>query len=218
MSTTLLDRKAVPVWRPSDPSAVLSRTLDRGGVLAVPTGSSYALAADPASSAGVERVFRIKRRPPSRPLPVVFAEPVHLESLGVRFPEEGLGGLERAWPGGLSVVLPCRPGIAAGAGSSSLAVRIPGNRRLRELLLELGRPLTATSANRSGEPPISTPAGLVSLLAGHDAVIVDGGASPGGEPSTLVRLAGDVAEVLRVGRVPIERLRELAPGLEIRRP
>ena len=61
-------------------------------------------------------------------------------------------------------------------------MRVPDHERLRELLAALGHGLTATSANRSGEPPILDPAGVAELLAGEDAVVVDGGALPAGPP------------------------------------
>jgi tRNA A37 threonylcarbamoyladenosine synthetase subunit TsaC/SUA5/YrdC len=83
---------------------------------------------------------------------------------------------------------------------------VPDHGRLRELLAALGHGLTATSANRSGEPPILEPAGVAELLAGEDAMVVDGGALPGGPPSTLVAIEKDGLVVLRTGRFPAERL------------
>ena len=76
------------------------------------------------------------------------------------------------------------------------------------LLAALGLALTATSANRSGEPPALDPAAAAGLLAGTDSMVVDGGALPGGPPSTLVAIEGDGLVVLRTGRFPSERLWE----------
>jgi tRNA A37 threonylcarbamoyladenosine synthetase subunit TsaC/SUA5/YrdC len=76
------------------------------------------------------------------------------------------------------------------------------------LLAALGHGLTATSANRGGEPPIVDPAALADLLAGEDAMVVDGGVLPGGPPSTLVAIEGDRVVVLRSGRFPAERFEE----------
>jgi len=215
VNTITLERGSVAVWDLADSPRLVAEVLDRGGVLAVPTGSSYALAADPTHAAGVGLIYEIKQRPPSEPLPVVVGDPSRLEELGVSC-ESGLGGLESAWPGALTVVLPCNPGIPAAAGKASLAVRVPGDRRLRELLSKLGRPLTATSANQTGGVPLTNPAALQTLLSGHDAVIVNAGPCVGGAPSTLVRFDGESAQVLRTGRISVSRLREMAPGLEIR--
>jgi tRNA A37 threonylcarbamoyladenosine synthetase subunit TsaC/SUA5/YrdC len=100
--------------------------------------------------------------------------------------------------------------LPASAGSAKLAVRVPGHPRLLRLLQEIG-PLTATSANRSGEDPVLDPGGAVSLVGGENAVLVDDGRLPGGPPSTMVALEGDRARILREGRVSSDRLARLAP-------
>jgi L-threonylcarbamoyladenylate synthase len=89
-------------------------------------------------------------------------------------------------------------------------VRIPAHAGLRGLLAALGRPLTATSANRSGEPPVLDPDEAVRLLASEDAAVVDGGRLRGGAPSTLVRFgAGGEIEVLREGAVAAAEARRV---------
>ena len=90
-------------------------------------------------------------------------------------------------------------------------MRVPGA-RLRELLAAVG-PLTATSANLAGEPPLLAPRDLASLLRGHEATIVDAGTLGGGLPSTLVDLSGAAPRVLREGRFPVARFLELFPVL-----
>jgi L-threonylcarbamoyladenylate synthase len=205
--------RAVRRWRWGDESDLLLKTLRRGGVIAVPTGSSYALAADPSSDRGVAAVFRIKRRPADKPLPVVIPALEALGSLGVRVPDGGLWGLERAWPGALSILLPCPPDLPAACGSGRLAIRIPGHERLRILLVALGMGVTATSANRSGQAPALEPDEVLEILAGEDAVLVDDGNLDGGEPSTLVEVRDGRAEILRPGRVGRRELVRLAPAL-----
>jgi L-threonylcarbamoyladenylate synthase len=200
-------------WRWGDDSFVLLETLRRGGVLAVPTGSSYALAADPTSQGGVATVFRIKRRPADKPLPVVVPGLEALARLGIDLPVGGLWGLEGAWPGPLSILLPCPPDLPAACGSGRLAVRIPGHEKLRVLLAALGMGVTATSANRSGEAPVLEPDGAAELLSGEDAVLVDDGRLAGGAPSTLVEVREGRAEIVRHGRVGRRELVRLAPGL-----
>jgi tRNA A37 threonylcarbamoyladenosine synthetase subunit TsaC/SUA5/YrdC len=91
-------------------------------------------------------------------------------------------------------------------------VRVPEHAALRQLLGDLGHGLTATSANRSGGEPIVDPAEAAALLAGVDAVVVDGGILPGGPPSTLVAIEETGPVVLRSGRFPAERLYELLGG------
>ena len=112
-------------------------------------------------------------------------------------------------PSPLSVVAPTREPLPAAAGESTIAVRVPAHPQLRDLLLALGRPLTATSANRSGEPPILDPRDLEPLLATADAMVVDGGVLAGGPPSTLVELRGGTLHVLRPGAFEIAQLRRI---------
>lgn len=201
------------VWRWGDPVAPLADLVARGGLLAIPTESSYGLAADPRNPAGVAAVYRVKGRPADMPLPVVVAGPEQLPGLGIARDLPILDRLSAAWPGPLSLLLPLSMPLPAAAGAATLAVRVPGHPRLRGLLAVLGTGLTATSANRSGEPPALDPEELVELLAGEEAAVVDDGPLPGGPPSTLagVSAAGGLV-VLRQGSFPAERLREMWSG------
>ena len=200
----------IPVWRWGDPIEPLRELLARGGVLAIPTESSYGLGADPRNPAGVETIYRVKHRERGKPLPVVVAGVDDLAPLGIDLGNDlDLNIVKRLfalWPGPLTVILPVDRPLPASAGERCLAVRVPGHERLRELLAALGHGLTATSANRSGGEPVLDPAELPELLAGEDAMIVDGGVLPGGPPSTLVAIRGDGLVVLRAGRFPAERL------------
>lgn len=199
-------------WTWGEDVAVLGRIVARGGVLVIPTESSYALAADPRRRDSMDAVFRIKRRAPDQPLPVVVSGVEMFPDLGIEPLTGGsLGGLERGWPGALSILLPCGPDLPAAAGSGYLAVRVPGHPGLVTLLAELGISLTATSANRSGDAPILDPKAAVELVGEEDAMIVDDGLLPGGLPSTLVRPGHAGASILRHGRVTRQELAGLAP-------
>ena len=197
-----------PLWHPGEPVEPLRELLRRGGVLAIPTESSYGLGADPRNRIGVEAIYRIKGREPRKALPVVVAGPEQLADLGIDPDLSILIPLSACWPGPLTVVLPIDRPLPAAAGEATLAVRVPGHEGLRRLLGELGHGLTATSANPSGGKPVLDPAGAAELLAGEDAVVVDGGVLPGGPPSTLVAIEEGGPVVLRTGRFPVDRLRE----------
>lgn len=196
------------LWSWGDPVEPLRELLRRGGVLAIPTESSYGLAADPRNSKGVEAIYRIKGREPRKALPVVVADLGQLADLGIDPGLSILKALSACWPGPLSVLLPVSRPLPGAAGERTLAVRIPGHEGLRKLLSALGHGLTATSANRSGQEPVLDPQGAAELLAGEEGVVVDGGVLPGGPPSTLVAIEDGDLMVLRSGRFPVERLRE----------
>jgi L-threonylcarbamoyladenylate synthase len=199
----------VKVWRFGEPVAALRACLDRGGLLAIPTESSYGLGADPGNPEGVAAVYRLKGRASAKPLPVVVASRDQLARLGIDPNLPILERLSMGWPGPLSALLPLDRPLPAAAGAGSLAVRIPGHPELRDLLAAVG-PLTATSANRSGGEPIVDPDELPELLAGTDAVVVDGGVLRGGPPSTLVEPRPEGWRVLRQGS--FDRARLLALG------
>jgi len=203
----------IPRWRAGEPVEPLAATLARGGLLAIPTESSYGLAVDPRDAAGVEAIFRLKGRERGKPLPAVAADRAQIVALGVAADDPGLAWAERRWPAALSVVLPLARPLPASGGERTIAVRIPAHAGLRALLSGLGHALTATSANPSGEDPYFDPDAVAGWLAaaGADATLVDGGRLPGGPPSTLVVLRSGAIEVLRPGRIEVAAL-ELSRG------
>ena len=188
-------------WRWGDELSRLARVLDRGGFLAIPTESSYGLAADPCNATGVAAIYEFKGRPPIKALPVVLGELGQLARLGgdPRAPE--LAELAALWPAPLTVIVPIRQPIAASAGTSTLAVRIPSHDRLRSLLLTLDRPLTATSANPAGGDPVSVLVELRRILAAWPSILIDDGDLTGGAASTLVQPTAEGYAVLREGAI-----------------
>ena len=151
---------SAPIWHWGEPVAPLRDLLARGGVLAIPTESSYGLGVDPWNRTGVETIYRIKEREAGKALPVVIAGREQLAGLGIDPDLHIVEALFAFWPAPLTAVLPVARPLPASAGGRNLAVRVPDHDRLRELLAAIGHGLTATSANRSGEPPILEPAGV----------------------------------------------------------
>lgn len=200
--------RAPAIWRFGDDPQRLAAALDRGAVLAIPTESTYGLAVDPTHAAGVAAILRLKgeRERAARALPVVAGTVADLLALGISAEDPALAWGAARWPAPLSVVVPLARPIPASLGASSLAVRVPAHAPLRALLTELGRPLTATSANRSGEPPYTEAERVAAWLRGVpdvESVVIDGGQLPGGLPSTLVALEGGQPRILRPGRHPL---------------
>jgi len=169
-----------------------------GGVVLLPTETFYGLAANPLDVGAVARVFAAKGRPAGMSLPVLCSDWRQLESLVV-VPEGQRVRLARIWPAALSVVLRCRQQVAAAPGGT-LAVRIPDHSMLRAVLYRVG-PLTGTSANRHGEPACVDPDEALASLVEPPDLVLDGGRTGGGAPSTVVDLTGDEPRVLRTGAV-----------------
>ncbi|MEM8961918.1 MAG: L-threonylcarbamoyladenylate synthase [Acidobacteriota bacterium] len=192
---------SVPTWRWGEPLEPLEAVLARGGVLAIPTESSYGLAVDPRDQRGVDAVYRIKRRRKGLPLPVLIAGIGQLRMLGIERRSPAVAWAVGSWPGALTVVLPLAEPMPASAGQATLAVRVPAHKQLQQLIADLGHPVTATSANLSGSPSIVDPADLATICEGEDVMIVDGGVLPGGPPSTLVHCGPKGLRIIRAGAV-----------------
>lgn len=191
-----MDRLAFRAAVDLPPAVVACRAvLNRCGVVAIPTETFYGLAVRPDDAAAVEAVLAIKGRPAEKALPLVAANLAQAEELIVLSPAWA-ARLAGVWPAPLSVVAPLRRPLAA-CGPTA-AVRVPDHGLLRALLRELG-PLTATSANPSGCPPPSSPEAVARSLGGGLALLLDGGETAGGRPSTLLDIVSEPPKLLRAG-------------------
>jgi len=199
---------SVRTWRWGEDLAELRRLVERGGVAAIPSESSYGLGADPRNPHGVAAIYDLKGREAGKPLPVVAADLEQIAALGIDPEDPAVAAASRCWPAPLTVIAPLTRALPAAAGGKTLAVRIPAHDRLRALLAELSTALTATSANAAGAAPILDPGELEPLLRGSDAFVVDDGLLPGGPPSTLVEWHDGGFKVLRAGAFPPSRLHE----------
>ena len=179
--------------------------LREGEVIAFPTDTVYGLAARASDEAALLRIYSIKGRPEDRPL-VLMVRTVDALEQWAHVDARARAYIERWWPGPLTLVLPARHrlGFPLATGSPpTIAARIPDHAVARSLLEAAGEGLATTSANRSGLPPALTPdqAALDGVAA-----VLDGGAAPGGQASTLLDLTQPRPRVLREGPVPAAAL------------
>jgi L-threonylcarbamoyladenylate synthase len=178
--------------------------LRAGGIVAVPTDTVYGIAADMALPDAIERLFAAKRRPPEKAVAVLLADAAQAEELGVVGPAARVLA-ERFWPGGLTLVLPVRPGVrlprVLAAGAATIGVRVPDHPSPRALAAALG-PLPTTSANVSGEPDARDADEIAARLGDAVALVIDGGPIRGGPASTVVDCTGEQAVIRRVGAIP----------------
>ena len=186
-------------------------TLSRGGVLAIPTDTLYGLAADALNPDALDRVYAAKGRPADMPLPVLVSGWEHVLQVAAVSPDSELIVLRLAetyWPGSLTMVLPAAPGLPQRltAGRDTVAVRMPDHPVPLALARALGRPITGTSANRSGEPDITDPEELRRILAPRVDGIIVSGPKPVGGASTIVAITGGDVSLLREGVLPYEQV------------
>ena len=177
-----------------------------GGVVAYPTETFYGLAVDALDPGARARVFAIKGRERDQQLPCIVADLTQLEQLVGEIPEMVRRAAERLWPGPITLVLRVRTELEATLGTT-VAVRVSSLPVARELARATGSPITSTSANRTGALPASTADEVESGLAGRVDLILDGGATAGGAPSTIVDATGRQLRLLRQGAVPFETVR-----------
>lgn len=173
-----------------------------GAVGVIPTDTVYGVVARVADEKAVERLDELKRRE-GKPGTLIAADTGQLEELGLK--HRYLKAVEQFWPGPVSVVIPTSdPRLDyLHKGRMSLAVRIPKDKELRELLKKTG-PLATSSANITGRPPAQTIAQAKDYFGDEVDFYIDGGDMSGREPSTVIRVVDDAIEVLRQGSVRID--------------
>ena len=185
--------------------------LRAGGLVIAPTETFYALAGDPFNENAVRRIFRVKARPETRPLPLIAADRRMLD--GVVEPPEGptLRLIERFWPGSLTILLkpmvPFSPLLTGPDGK--IAVRVPPWCTARMLAARLGGWITATSANLSGGPDPDDAWKIHPQIVEAVDLVLRLGPTPGGRPSTVVEPLTHGFRVVRAGMVEEAAIREV---------
>jgi len=198
---------------PLDPSAqTLCEAADivcKGGVVAFPTESFYGLGARPFDAQAVQRVVDLKGRSHrAAPILVLVRSRADLEELVAEITPAAERLMAACWPGPLTLVFRACGAVppVLTAGTGTIGVRLPAHPGVQRLLEAVGGPLTGTSANRSGQPPATTAEGVERVFGRDVDLILDGGAAPGGLPSTVVDTTVAPPRLIREGLVPTASL------------
>jgi tRNA threonylcarbamoyl adenosine modification protein (Sua5/YciO/YrdC/YwlC family) len=170
------------------------RILRQGGIVAFPTDTVYGLCVDAGNPEAVERLYAAKGRQASRACAYLLADRQAADPLVQDLPPLARRLADHFWPGPVTLVVPGPDGRAVG-------LRLPDDELARGLAAAAGRPLLQTSANRSGEPPALNAAGVAQALGDAVALVLDGGRTPGGRSSTVVRCDARTFAVRRKGAV-----------------
>ena len=157
-----------------DPAVIreAAELIRRGLVVAYPTDTLYGLAVDPRNAGAVKRLFELKGRPETSALTLIAADLAHVRAAGeMTTAAERLA--ERWWPGPLTIVVRARAILAREmlAGGETVGIRIPDHAAAIALARDIGFPIAATSANRSGGAPASTAEAVVEALPDVDAIV-----------------------------------------------
>jgi len=174
-----------------------------GGIVAYPTDTVYGLGADIYNHKAVNKIFSVKRRPLSLPLPVLIADMSQLSRLAADIPPAAARLMAKFWPGALTIVFDRAADFDSPtlSGGNKIAVRMPGHAITLRLIKEVGRPIVGTSANLHGQPVALTAAEVGRQLGASIDFILDGGRCPGGVESTVVDITAAPPTILREGTI-----------------
>ncbi len=191
------------VLRADDPKTI-ARALEillGGGLVAFPTDTVYGLGARVHDAKAIKRIFRVKSREETRAIPILLASADEISKVALNMPTNAAQLAARFWPGPLTIIVWRRPVLPEElGGEKTVGIRVPDHRLALELLTVAG-PLAVTSANRSGEPSLCTADDVFTALKGRIELILDGGKTRGGEPSTVVDCTRAVPKILRSGPI-----------------
>lgn len=211
----------IVIVNPTNPDprtiARAAEVLRAGRLLAFPTETVYGLGANALDPLAARGIFWAKGRPPSNPLIVHVHDTAQVANVAAEWPATAARLAERFWPGPLTIVVPKGANVPdeVTAGGPTVAVRCPNHGVAQALLREVGFPLAAPSANRSGELSPTRAEHVVKSLGGHIDMILDGGPCPGGIESTVVDVTGPVVRVLRPGLITVPMLEEVVGKIEL---
>lgn len=189
----------------------LSKAVDilkKGGIIAYPTETFYALGVKCDLPRSLKRLYELKKRPREKAMPVIIGRrtvvsgivsPEWLEHI----PPFAQTLMDRFWPGPLTLLFPAQEGLPEDltAGTGMIAVRMPGESFALRLTRHARFPITATSANLSGTPPADSAEMVIHYFGKEIDMIIDGGRTPGGLPSTIVDVSGGKVVILREGAI-----------------
>ena len=201
----MTETRLIPATQPDAIEQAL-RILRAGGLAAFPTDTVYGLGALAFDGPAVESIYAAKDRPVEKAIPILIADADDLDKVAVDVPPMARILAARFWPGPLTLVVPKQPTLPeAISATTTVAVRIPDHPVARALLRAAG-PMAVTSANLSGQPSPVEAEEVLRQLNGRIPLVLDGGVTPGGVPSTLVDCLGAEPVLLREGPLTKEQI------------
>ena len=195
---------------PADDPLAIHRALAilrAGGLVAFPTDTVYGLGAQAFNQTAVESIYLAKDRPLEKAIPILIADVVDLDKVADAVPALALRLAVRFWPGPLTLVVPKHASLPATvSATSTVGVRIPDHGAARALLRAAG-PMAVSSANLSGQDNPRTVGEVIRQLNGSIPLVLAGGETRGGIPSTVVDVTGAEPVILREGPITFEQIK-----------
>jgi tRNA threonylcarbamoyl adenosine modification protein (Sua5/YciO/YrdC/YwlC family) len=181
------------------------KVLEEGGIVMHPTETCYGLAVDVLNKEGLEKLYRVKGREAHKPVSILVDGLGMAEEYGI-FSEKALELARKYWPGALSLVVPRKRVLPEffNEGEDFVSIRCSSDAFCKNMVREFGSPVTTTSANLAGMEPlyVADLSGLGGMAPEID-LVVDAGDILGNKPSTVVKVYGNLVQVLRQGDVVV---------------
>ncbi len=183
--------------------------LKKGGIIAYPTETFYGLGAKFDMEDSLKKLYDIKQRPEEKAMPLIIGNKELLTVITASMNKTAVSLMDRFWPGPLTLIFPAKENLSEyiTAGTHKVAVRIPGESFALYLAITASFPITATSANLSGTSPAQDAETVIRYFGDKIDLIIDGGTTSGGLPSTIIDVTGDEIKLLREGAVKKELLK-----------
>lgn len=179
-----------------------TKAIQSGGVVVIPTDTVYGLACNAFNPVGIEKIYSLKGRSYTKPLPIFLGDASQLPLVARDVLPETELLIQAYWPGPLTLVFKTGPmALGAARGKASIAVRIPDHKLVRNLLKAVHVPLAVTSANKSGKHPCVNGDEARELFENLVDVVVDGGVCVVGRESSVVDVTHYPFTILREGAI-----------------
>lgn len=185
------------------------QVLKKGGIVAYPTESFYGLGVMANDEVALKRLYKIKKRPLEKAMPVIVGNNDVLKAIVKSIPPQAEKLMEKFWPGPLTMIFESKDTLSRllTGDKDRVAIRIPGNSFALYLARASNFPITATSANPSGRLPAQKPNKITDYFGEDIDLVIDQGETPGGKPSTIIDVTVTPPRVLRRGIISLDQIR-----------
>jgi L-threonylcarbamoyladenylate synthase len=193
-----------------------AEVIKRGGVVAFPTETVYALGADAMNKDAVKKVYRLKKREADKPIAVFLSKPEELSKFVKELTSPAKRLVNNFWPGPLTLIFKSKPGklIYLSGKEEKIGIRVSSSNIVQSFLRQTRTPLTATSANLSGLKGSLCADEVLKYFGGEIELVLDGGPSEQIVPSSVVDVSADVPVLIREGCISFAKIKRVTPELQ----
>ena len=197
MTDNILNLKNPDTYRKN--IKIAAQALLSGKIVAFPTETVYGLGVSADNNAAIDNLYLVKQRPRDKKLSIMIARPEDITKYVKQISPIAEKLISAFWPGPLTIIFELDD-------NSTVGLRNPDNRVIRDLIDAVEIPIASTSANISGRPPAIDAQQAISNFSDKIDVVLDGGPADAGTPSTIVKIIDDTFKIIRHGVIGKERL------------